>query len=133
MGGHGAFYLAFKHQDAFGAAGSMSGGVDIRPFPNNWGISEKLGTYKEHPDNWEKNTDANLLYLLTPGSLNIVFDCGTGDFFYGVNTALHEQMLDRNIAHEFISRPGGHTWEYWANAVQYQLLYFNNCFHSPGK
>ena len=29
MGGHGALYLAIKHQDVFGAAGSMSGGVDI--------------------------------------------------------------------------------------------------------
>jgi len=32
MGGHGALYLGIKHQDVFGAAGSMSGGVDIRPF-----------------------------------------------------------------------------------------------------
>ncbi|HEX2532399.1 MAG TPA: alpha/beta hydrolase-fold protein, partial [Chitinophagaceae bacterium] len=27
MGGHGALYLAIRHQDVFGAAGSMSGGV----------------------------------------------------------------------------------------------------------
>ncbi|MEE9361187.1 MAG: alpha/beta hydrolase-fold protein [Cellulophaga sp.] len=35
MGGHGAFYLAFKHQDVWGATGSMSGGLDIHPFPKN--------------------------------------------------------------------------------------------------
>src|SRR5690606_32696333 len=29
MGGQGAFYLAFRHQDIFGAAGSIAGGVDI--------------------------------------------------------------------------------------------------------
>ena len=33
MGGHGALFLSFRHQDIFGSAGSMSGGVDIRPFP----------------------------------------------------------------------------------------------------
>lgn len=33
MGGHGALYLAMRHPDLFGSAGSMSGGVDIRPFP----------------------------------------------------------------------------------------------------
>ena len=33
MGGHGALWLAIRHQDIFGAAGSTSGGVDIRPFP----------------------------------------------------------------------------------------------------
>lgn len=49
MGGHGALYLAFKHQDVFSIAGSMSGGVDLRLFPNNWGISKLLGTYAEHP------------------------------------------------------------------------------------
>src|SRR5690606_9355511 len=31
MGGHGAMFLAMRHQQTFGAAGSMSGGVDIRP------------------------------------------------------------------------------------------------------
>ena len=40
MGGHGAMYLAIKHQDVFGAAGTMSGGVDIRPFPNNWEMAQ---------------------------------------------------------------------------------------------
>ncbi|MEO6894819.1 MAG: alpha/beta hydrolase family protein, partial [Ginsengibacter sp.] len=82
MGGHGAFYLAFRHQDIFGAVGSMSGGLDIRPFPLNWDLSKRLGSFKDHPENWEKNTDINLVYLLTPGSLAITFDCGTSDFFY---------------------------------------------------
>jgi len=117
MGGYGALYLAFRHQDVYGAVGSMSGGVDIRPFPLNWDLSKRLGSYAEHPENWEKNTDINLLYLLTPGSLAITFDCGTEDFFYGVNRALHEKLLERNIRHDFTTRPGGHTWEYWANSI----------------
>ena len=29
MAGHGALYIALRHQDVFGSAGSMSGGVDI--------------------------------------------------------------------------------------------------------
>jgi S-formylglutathione hydrolase FrmB len=128
MGGHGALYLAFKHQDLFGAAGSMSGGVDIRPFPKNWKIEEKLGSYAEHPENWEKNTVINMLHLLTPNSLSLIIDCGTDDFFYKVNVNLHEKMLERNIAHDFISRPGAHTWQYWANAVRYQFLFFNLYF-----
>jgi len=133
MGGHGAFYLAFRHQDVFGAAGSMSGGVDIRPFPLNWDLSKRLGSYAEHPDNWEKNTDINLIYLLTPGSLAITFDCGTEDFFYGVNKAMHEKLLERNIPHDFTTRPGGHTWEYWTNSIPYQMLFFNNYFHAVDK
>lgn len=36
MGGHGGLWLSFRHKDTFGAGGSTSGGVDIRPFPENW-------------------------------------------------------------------------------------------------
>ena len=36
MGGHGALYNAIRHKDVFGAAGSTSGGVDIRTFSNQW-------------------------------------------------------------------------------------------------
>ncbi len=130
MGGHGALYLAFRHQDVFGAAGSMSGGVDIRPFPNNWDMAKRLGTYAEQPERWEKNTVINLLNLLTPNSLAIIFDCGTDDFFYQVNQNLHQQLLYRNIPHDYITRPGGHTWPYWTNAVKFQLLFMSNYFNS---
>lgn len=130
MGGHGALYLAFKHQDVFGAAGSMSGGVDIRPFPNNWDMAKQLGTYAEFPERWEKNTVINMLNLLTPNSLAIIIDCGTEDFFYKVNVNLHEQLLYRNIPHDFITRPGGHSWPYWTNSVKFQLLFMSNYFNS---
>jgi S-formylglutathione hydrolase FrmB len=130
MGGHGALYLAFKHQDIFGAAGSMSGGVDIRPFPNNWDMAKQLGTYAEQPERWEKNTVINMLNLLTPNSLAIIIDCGTDDFFFKVNENLHQQLIYRNIPHDFIIRPGAHTWTYWTNAVKYQLLFMKNYFDS---
>ncbi|RIV23770.1 esterase family protein [Fibrisoma montanum] len=134
MGGHGALYLAFRHQDVFGAAGSMSGGVDIRPFPNNWDIAKRLGTYAQQPERWDQNTVINLLHLLTPGSLALLIDCGTDDFFFRVNTNLHEKMLERNIAHDFIARPGAHNWAYWNNAVTYQLLFMRQFFdkQKPG-
>jgi S-formylglutathione hydrolase FrmB len=128
MGGHGGLYLGIRHQDLFGAAGSMSGGVDIRPFPNNWDMAKRLGKYSEKPDNWDKYTVTNQLHLLTPNSLAIIFDCGTEDFFYKVNTELHDKMLERNITHDFIVRPGAHNWQYWTNAVGYQMMYFNSVF-----
>ena len=133
MGGHGALYLALKHQDVFGAAGSMSGGVDIRPFPNNWDMALRLGKYSDHPDNWEEYTVMNMLHLLQPNSLAILVDCGTEDFFYKVNENLHQQLLYRNIPHDYFSRPGAHNWNYWTNAIQYQLLFMSNFFKSQTK
>ena len=128
MGGHGAFYLSFRHQDIWGAAGSMSGGVDIRPFPNNWDIAKRLGSFSQNPDNWEKNTVTNMLYLLDGKSLKLIFDCGTDDFFYVVNKNLHSKMLERNIPHDYIERPGDHSWDYWKNAIKYQLVFFYGFF-----
>lgn len=133
MGGHGALYLALRHQDVFGAAGSMSGGVDIRPFPNNWDMALRLGKYSEYPERWEKNTVINMLNLLQPNSLALLIDCGTEDFFYKVNENLHQQLLYRNIPHDYITRPGAHNWNYWTNSIQYQLLFMNNYFKSQTK
>ena len=129
MGGHGALYLALKHQDVFGAAGSMSGGVDIRPFPNNWDMAKNLGKYAEQPERWEKNTVINMLHLLTPNALALMIDCGTDDFFFKVNENLHDQLVYRNIPHDYLVRPGAHNWPYWTNAIQYQLLFMSNFFN----
>lgn len=128
MGGHGAMFIAIRHQDTFGCAGSTSGGVDIRPFPDNWNIAARIGKQSEYPENWEKNSVVNLTHLLTPGSLNIIFDCGTEDFFYEVNCNLHDKLMKEGIPHDFIARPGSHNWDYWLNSIKYQVLYFSNCF-----
>lgn len=133
MGGHGALFLAIRHQDLFGAAGSMSGGVDIRPFPANWDIAKRLGPYDKFPERWEQNTVINLLHLITPNSLALIVDCGTEDFFFRVNNNLHDKLLERNIAHEYTTRPGGHNWAYWNNAVNHQLLYMQQFFARPKK
>ncbi|HBT85225.1 MAG: alpha/beta hydrolase family protein [Fermentimonas sp.] len=128
MGGHGGLYLGFRNQDIFGACGSMSGGVDIRPFPNNWGMSNYIGKQFENPKHWNEYTVMGLLHHLTPNSLRIIIDCGTDDFFYEVNERLHKELLYRNIPHDYITRPGSHNWVYWNNAIKYQMLYFKEYF-----
>jgi S-formylglutathione hydrolase FrmB len=130
MGGHGGLYLAFRNQEVFGACGSMSGGVDIRPFPYSWEMSKRLGQQSEQPENWEAYNVMGQLHLLTPDALKIIVDCGTEDFFYHVNKRLHDELRYRNIPHDFISRPGAHNGPYWSNAVKYQMLYFNEFFNT---
>ena len=126
MGGHGALYLAFKHQDVFSVAGSMSGGVDLRPFPNNWDLAKLIGPYATKPAQWDASSVINLTNLLTPNSLALMIQCGTDDFFYKVNTALHEKLAYQNIPHTFVTGPGGHTWQYWGDAIAYQLLFIKS-------
>lgn len=130
MGGHGAFYLAFKHTDIWGAAGSISGGLDIRPFPAGWKISERLGTYSEYPENWEQNTIINMTHLIEKQSLQLIFDCGIDDFFYDANKRMHEKLVRQKIPHDYIERPGSHTLDYFKNSIKYHFLFFNDYFQS---
>ncbi len=128
MGGHGALYLALKHKDIFGAAGSMSGGVDFRPFPDKWGIKKYLGDYNSNKENWDKNVVVNLVDSLQNGELKIIFDCGVNDFFIQVNRNLHQKLLDKKIDHDYTERPGEHNWNYWDNSIKYQMLFFHQFF-----
>ncbi|WP_282123129.1 alpha/beta hydrolase [Algibacter mikhailovii] len=130
MGGHGAFYIAFKHSDVFGVAGSMSGGVDIRPFPLRWEIEKRLGSYAANPKYWEEHTVINLVHLLNGKNLKFIFDCGIDDFFYDANVRLHQKLLERNIPHDYIERPGGHTNHYWKNSTKYHMVFFNEYFNN---
>lgn len=128
MGGHGALYLAIRHRDTFGQAGSLSGGVDIRPFPNNWEIKKSLGEIGTNPENWERNTVINVADSLKNKDLRLFIDCGTADFFFDVNRNLHKKLLERGIEHDYIERPGAHTWAYWRENVEYHLLFFRRGF-----
>jgi S-formylglutathione hydrolase FrmB len=130
MGGHGALYLAIKHQDVYGAVGSMSGGVDIKPFPNGWNISKRLGTQDEFPERWKQNSVIDMIYRIKPGSLAIAIECGTEDFFYKMNVRLHDELLYNNIPHDFTVRPGVHNWDYWANAIKFQSVFLSNYFNA---
>ena len=133
MGGHGALYLAFRHPDIFGAAGSMSGGVDIRPFFDKWQIAQWLGDIKLHPENWEKNTVVNLTGLAKNSGLAITFDCGVDDFFIEVNRQLNKKMLDLKIPHDYTERPGHHDSVYWDNSIRYHALFFHRFFSTTIK
>lgn len=128
MGGHGAMFLAIRHTDLFGAAGSTSGGVDFRPFPKNWDIKNALGNYEENKDRWEENTVMHQVESLENNKLSIIIDCGVDDFFITVNRALHEKLLKQKINHDYIERPGGHTYSYWHENIDYQILFFKKFF-----
>lgn len=128
MGGHGAMWLAFRHPDIWKNVGSMSGGLDIRPFHNNWNMKSKIGDRDDNPEIWDSHTVIKLVPTLTPGEQNIIFDCGINDFFFEVNNNMHEALVEAHIPHDYTVRPGAHTHDYWANSLLYHLLYFNENF-----
>lgn len=128
MGGHGAMWLALRHKDVFGAAGCISGGVDIRPFPKNWDMAKNLGEYSSNREVWDAHTVINEVDGLKNGELAIYIDCGFSDFFYQVNLDLHNKLLKMKIDHDYLARPGAHNNAYWNNAIDYNILFFKKFF-----
>ena len=128
MGGHGGLFIASRHIDVFGAAGSMAGGVNLRPFPKNWDISKRIGDTACCEENWRKYSVINNVDKLSNNDLKLIVDCGYSDFFLEVNRELHQKLVNLKIDHDYIERPGGHNKEYWGSSVNYQLLFFRKFF-----
>ncbi len=128
MGGHGGLYLAIRHSDVFGAAGSTSGGFDFRPFPKSWNLPNILGEYETNQARWYDYTVMRQVELLTNKQLAIIFDCGVDDIFITVNRALHEKLLQLKIDHDYIERSGGHNHPYWRSSIDFQMLFFHQFF-----
>lgn len=131
MGGHGSMWLAMRHSDLFGSAGSMSGGLNINKpkWAKSWKMATRIGSQTEHPQRWIDYTAITLISTLKPGQLNLVIDCGVDDFFIGVNREFHEELLKHKIPHDYTERPGRHTHPYWRNSLRHHLLYFHEIFN----
>ncbi|MFZ5519054.1 MAG: alpha/beta hydrolase [Candidatus Zhuqueibacterota bacterium] len=130
MGGHGSLYLAFRHPENYIAAGSMSGGVDLTYSTVKWELAQKLGDYEKHPDRWHRNSVVNLVGQVKGQQLAILIDCGVDDFFIDINRNLHQKLVQQKIPHDYVERPGGHSWDYWVRVLEYHLLFFSESFRA---
>ena len=128
MGGHGALFLGLRHSDVFGAAGSMSGGVDLKESKNRFDIIKRIGDTITHAKEWHDLSVINLIEKYPHTRLKIYFDCGDRDIFIACNRSLHQKMLQLKIPHEYIERSGQHDWNYWRSSIPLQLQYFSVFF-----
>lgn len=128
MGGHGALFLALRHSSIFGAAGSMSGVVDLGECKNRYDIIARIGDSVLQAKNWHDLTVMNLIENYTNTDVKIIFDCGVNDLFIEGNRRLHQKMLQLKIPHQYTERPGVHGWQYWSSAIPFQLLFFQRFF-----
>ncbi|MFZ0389663.1 MAG: alpha/beta hydrolase-fold protein, partial [Calditrichia bacterium] len=128
MGGHGSLYLAIRHPQTYAVVSAMSGVLDLRHTTQPAALAEKLGALEEFPGRWINNSVINMADSLQADSLSILIDCGVDDIFIESNRLFHRRLLSRNIPHSYIERPGGHTADYWKNAIDYHLLYFQKFF-----
>lgn len=139
MGGHGALYLSARHPDLFCAAGSMSGALDVelknwRLDANGYNTFKKLfeGILGTDSTLYPQYSVINLADKMKSNGLKLMIDCGTEDFLIEPNRELHRRLLYNHTPHDYIERPGGHTWDYWQNALPSHLLFLTNVLRSNG-
>lgn len=134
MGGHGALYIAARHPDQYAAAGSMSGVMNIDT--KTWKVPKAfaksraenfarlLGPPKDTLNPYADHTIVGMTDKLKAADVKLIFDVGVDDFLIEPNRDLHRRLLLNGTPHDYIERPGGHTWEYWQAALPYQMLFF---------
>jgi putative tributyrin esterase len=136
MGGHGALYLATRHPDIYGAAGSMSGAVDLSKNKNFAAFTKLfesiLGPINATPDIYSPHAVVNMADRMKANALPLIIDCGVDDFLIEHNRDLHRRLVENKTPHDYTERPGGHTWEYWGNSLPYHALFFHKYLQSSG-
>ncbi|MDR8395779.1 MULTISPECIES: alpha/beta hydrolase [Paraburkholderia] len=132
MGGFGALHIALDRPDEFGAAGSISGAVDPRGCEDEPGIDQVFGDPARHADFWNNEAIVENARSFGAAHIALTIDCGVNDSLVQSNRTLHERLVELGVPHDYAERPGGHTWKYWANAVQYQVLFFAGAFKRNG-
>jgi S-formylglutathione hydrolase FrmB len=142
MGGHGAMYLSTRHPDLFGAAGTMSGAMDMNftKFKVNADFTKSLkdrfekllGTSDVSQEVFVKNSIVNMVDTIKKNAMPIIIDCGVDDFLIDANRELHNRLLYAGVSHDYTERPGAHTWSYWENALPYHVLFFHNILKKNG-
>ncbi|CAN5913484.1 alpha/beta hydrolase family protein [soil metagenome] len=142
MGGHGAMYIATQHPDLYCAAGSMSGVMDINTA--TWKVpadfaqlraqnfAKLLGPPGEGGHPYPDYTAVGRTNKIKESNLKLIIDCGVDDFLIDTNRELHRRLLYNQTPHDYIERPGAHTWEYWENALPYQVLFFHKVLQENG-
>jgi len=123
MGGYGAVKLGVKYPELFAFAGSLSGAFDA---PNDLGTlrpefrTRLLEVFGSEDSPTRLQNDIFIL-LNTPHQVPYPYfylACGISDFFLDTNRALTQQLSSQNLAYEYHETPGGHTWEYWDQALE---------------
>jgi S-formylglutathione hydrolase FrmB len=83
-----------------------------------------LGPVKDTLNPYTEYTIVGMTDKLKANNVKLIFDVGVDDFLIEPNRDLHRRLLLNGTPHDYIERPGGHTWEYWEAALPYQILFF---------
>ncbi|MEE2827981.1 MAG: alpha/beta hydrolase family protein [Myxococcota bacterium] len=134
MGGHGALVLALRNTGTFVTASSMSGILDLMRHPRSWEIAERLGSRNKNNQLWQEHSATQLLRERGRGELRLLFSCGDSDSAaWEDNLALHEELLEAGVEHEWSSSSAGHSWDYWISLLPEHVAFAAEFLRGDGE
>lgn len=130
MGGGGSVGYASEHTDMFGACYAMSAWLNAEAkadvADNDKPGLLNIAVNKHNPfDKLENISDEEL------GKLRRIawfIDCGDDDFLLDQNLQLYKLLRQKGIKCQLRVRDGGHSWEYWHNALRMCLPFVSRNF-----
>jgi S-formylglutathione hydrolase FrmB len=124
MGGYGAFKLALRKPEAFAAAASLSGALDIAARetapPENLApdLRRVFGERKVAGSPDDLFFIAAQLARRTDLTLPLFQCCGAEDALYPENVKFRDYARGLGLALTYEEGPGMHEWGYWDRAIQ---------------
>jgi len=122
MGGFGAFNQALRYPDAYAAAASLSGVMDITRHTDSWHINSVLGTYSDNSKRWESSSPYYLALTKAPNiGPALLLICGRDDFTFAENQDIAKRL--ENTGHDitFKIEEGAHTHTFWQTHVSFAI------------
>jgi len=136
MGGYGAMKQALKFPGIYCAGISYSGAVMAasRAETPEWSMSQEWqAIFGASPAGGGNDTLA-LAQGIDRASLPALWiDCGVDDFLIEENRKFHAHLNGLGIAHEYVEKPGAHSWEYWDDALVRTLPWIMDVLGANGE
>lgn len=124
MGGYGALRNGYLYSGTFGKVVALSSRIFKKhdPYhdlsekgPINQRIWQLIGSksYDDVPD------DLDIYHLIEncKDKPELFLACGTEDFLFRENRALHDWLKSKEIKHTYMEEPGEHNWTFWAESM----------------
>ena len=123
MGGYGAMSVGIRNKDVFGSVGSIFGCMELKPFVGNeWSIARRMGPVEGRESVYDAHSVLTLARSLGNGDLNLMMVIGSDDqFFVPCNRALHRQLSESGIAHDYVEIRGA-DWLSSSHSFECQRL-----------
>ena len=130
MGGGGSVGYALGHPDMFSACYAMSAWLDAE-VRQDAAPDDKVAILSEavHGRNpFDKLDNASETELNEYRQISWFIDCGDDDFLFEQNIDLYKKLRQKRFKAQLRVRDGGHTWEYWHNALRMCLPFVSRNF-----